>query len=99
MKIVNKVKFIRMLIVLILVLISSFFIFSNKSYSKGEIKEKVIYISSGDTLWKIAQDEKESNAYYEEKDIREIIYEIKETNNIENNSNLKVGQKIVLKSI
>lgn len=99
MKIVDKRKFIRMLVVMFGVIATIFFMFGNKSYSKGEIKEKVIYISNGDTLWSIASDEKENNAYYESKDIRDIIHEIKEINNIDNNNTLVIGQKLIINSL
>lgn len=99
MKIVNKKKFIKM-IVLILGIISVLCLyFSNISFSKGEVKTKTIYVSSGDTLWTIALQEQESNMYYENKDIRDIIYEIKKLNNLENSSTLMVGQKLMVKSI
>ena len=99
MKIVNKTKFIRMIILMIGIIIFISFAFSNDTLSKGEVKEKTIYISSGDTLWSIASDEKENNAYYERKDIRDIIYEIKKINNLECNNTLVVGQKLVVNSL
>lgn len=99
MRIVNKKKFVRM-ITLIIGLISVLFIcFSNISFSKGEVKTKTIYVSSGDTLWTIAQYEQENNTYYDNKDIRDIIYEIKKLNNIDNNSNLITGQKLLIKCL
>ena len=97
MRIVNKKKFIRMVILIIGIIIISLIGFNNKSFSKGEIKTKTIYVSSGDTLWTIATEEQENNSYYEDKDIRDIIYEIKKLNNLDNNSNLIAGQKLVIK--
>lgn len=99
MKIVNKKKFIRMVILIIGVIMLLFICFSNISFSKGEVKTKTIYASSGDTLWTIAKQEQENNSYYEDKDIRDIIYQIKKLNNIQNNSNLKEGQKIIIEYI
>jgi len=96
MKIVNRKKFIRMVTLLVGSIVVIFFYFSNVSFSKGEIKTKTLYISSGDTLWSIAEHEQESNPYYQEKDIRSIIYEIKKLNHLSNNSNLTVGQKLIL---
>ena len=92
MKIVNVKKFIRtigILSALILICI----IFCNKTYSKVEVKYKESYIYSGDTLWTIAQNESMCNKYFENRDVREIIYKLKKVNNLEN-TNLKEGQKI-----
>lgn len=93
MKIVDKRKFIRSLIVIggIILLIS--FIFANKTFSHSETSYKKIYVSSGDTLWNIAQQQKNTNLYFEDKDIRSIIDEIKYTNNL-NTSNLEIGQEL-----
>lgn len=96
MRIVNKKKFIRMVILVIGVIMLLFMCFSNISFSKGEVKTKTIYVSSGDTLWTIAKEEQENNSYYENKDIRDIIYQIKKLNNIQNDSKLIEGQKIII---
>lgn len=96
MKIVNRKKFIRMVTLLVGIIVVTFFYFSNVSFSKGEIKTKTLYISSGDTLWSIAEQEQESNPYYQDKDVRSIIYEIKKLNHLSNNSNLTVGQKLTI---
>lgn len=94
MKIVNKIKFIRTISVLTII-ICVFVIFSHKTYSIGEIKYREDYIYAGDTLWNIAKKEIENNKYFENKDIREVINEIKKINNFES-SDLKEGQKILL---
>lgn len=96
MRIVNKKKFIRMVILVMEFIMLLFICFSNISFSKGEVKTKTIYVSSGDTLWTIAKEEQENNSYYEDKDIRDIVYQIKKLNNIQNNSNLIEGQKIII---
>ena len=93
MRIVNKKKFIRSMILMFGVLILISFIFANKSLSHTEKNFKKVYISSGDTLWSIAKEEKDNNEYFENNDIREIIYELKKTNDL-NNSNLKVGLEL-----
>ncbi len=93
MRIVNKKKFIRSMILMFGVLILISFIFANKSLSHTEKNFKKVYISSGDTLWSIAKEEKDNNEYFENKDIREIIYELKKANDL-NNSNLKVGLEL-----
>lgn len=98
MKIVNKRKFIRsiLLIGVLVALIS--FVFVNKTLSHTEINYKKIYVSSGDTLWNIAKEEKIDNQYFEEKDIRTIIDEIKYTNHL-NNSDLEIGQELNIPTI
>lgn len=98
LKIVNMKKFIRTLLVLISLIIVLLFIGLNNTYSKGDIQYKEEYIYQGDTLWSIAQRESKENKYYENKDIRDIIQEIKNVNNI-GNDNLKVGQKVLIPNI
>lgn len=66
---------------------------ANNSYSNGEIEYKIEYASSGDTLWSIAQRESNNNKYYQDKDVREIIYDLKKINNLLN-SDLTEGQEI-----
>ena len=99
MKIVNKIKFLRMLLVCLGIVMFLIMCVSNISFSKGEIKEKNIYVTSGDTLWTIAREQQKSNDYYADKEIRQIVYEIRKLNKIENDSFLEVGQKLVVKSI
>lgn len=99
MRIVNKKKFVKMISLIIGIISISFVCFNSISFSKGDIKTKTIYVSNGDTLWSIARQEQENNVYYEDKDIREIVYQIKKLNNLDNNSNLVIGQKLVIKYI
>lgn len=94
MKIVNVKKFIRtisILVILILIII----LFSNKTYSKVDTKYKEESIILGDTLWSISQEESKKNKYFENKDIREIVSEIKRINKLDN-LDLKEGQKLVI---
>lgn len=92
MKIVNVKKFVRTISILLTILLS-IIIFSNKTYSKVEIGYKEECIVVGDTLWNISKQEAQYNKYFENKDIREIVNEIKRTNNLEN-LDLYEGQKI-----
>ncbi len=92
MKIVNKTKFIRSNVILA-ILIGSIVIFTTKAYSNAEIKYKEEYIYTGDTLWSIAQEEIENNKYFEGKDIRYVVNELKTANNL-SDSSLKEGEKI-----
>jgi len=96
-KIVNKKKFVRSFITLI-VLLSISFLGISFSYSKTEISYKEDYIYEGDTLWSIAEKQIVTNEYYKNKDIRDVIYEIKKLNNLDN-SNLKIGEKILIPQI
>lgn len=93
MKIKNPIKFIRSTLVLLILLyiIGSFFY--NKTYAYKEYTYKTITVSEGETLWNIAEFEKENNEYYKNKDIREIVFEIRENNNL-TTSNLVVGQEL-----
>ena len=94
MKIVNRKKFIRTIIVLVLVTLA-ILIFAQKTYSKGETIYKENYIYFGDTLWSIAREEANNNKYFEGKDLREIVYELKDVNKL-NNSDLKEGDTIII---
>lgn len=92
MRIKNRKKFIRGLLIIIAI-ISLFvckttFSFSEKSY-------KTIYVSNGETLWEIAENEQKNNDYYKDKDIREIVYSIKSINKLEN-STLYEGQELLV---
>ena len=99
MRIVDKKKFVKMVILMIGIISVLFICFGNISFSKGNTKTKTIYVSNGDTLWSIAEYEQENNIYYDDKDIRDIVYEIKKLNNLENNSNLVVGQKLIINDL
>ena len=93
LKIVNTKRFIRTVILVFLMVLFLLVIGFNSTYSKGEITYKETYIDEGDTLWSIATRETKNNKYYENKDVRNIVSEIKQVNHIENGT-LKVGQKI-----
>lgn len=90
-KIINKKKFTRTLISMIGI-VMLLLLWFNKTYSKTEISYKEEFIYVGDTLWSIAEKESKENKYYENKDIRNIVSELKDINNID--GNLKVGERI-----
>ena len=92
MKIGNKGKFIKTNLILIII-VGAIIGFTTNTYSKVETKYKEEYVYSGDTLWSIAQNELENNKYFEGKDIRYVIEELKKVNNL-SNSNLTEGDKI-----
>ena len=94
MKIVNVKKFIRTISILV-ILILIILLFSNKTYSKVDTKYKEESIILGDTLWSISQEEAKNNKYFENKDIREIVSEIKRINKLDN-LDLREGQKLLI---
>lgn len=92
-RIVNVKRFIvsnTILLILLLVLGASII---NVTYSYNDTKYKTVYVTQGDTLWKIAESEQKNNSYYKNQDIRNIIYDIKYINKLEK-SNLKIGQEL-----
>lgn len=84
MKIKNLKKFIRSILIIlgIIFILSLIIVKSTLSYTNYEYK--TICVKSGDTLWSIALDMQTNNAYYKGKDIRYIISNIKEVNNLSN---------------
>ena len=96
-KIVNKKKFIRSMILLLTIIILAL-LGINHTYSKTEVAYKEDYIIKGDTLWSIAEKERNTNEYYRNEDIRKVMYEIKQLNNIKD-ENLEIGQKILIPNI
>lgn len=95
MKIVNRRKFLITISISVLVLLFIVMAFINKTYSKVELENKELFISSGDTLWSIAQEELNNNKYFENMDIREVVSIIKRANNLQN-VDLKEGNKILI---
>ena len=94
MRIVNMKKFLRTISILFLLLLG-IALFTSKTYSNAKISYKEEIICSGDNLWAISKNEQKNNKYFQNKDIRDIIEEIKQINDLEN-SNLAIGQKIII---
>ena len=97
MKIINKKRF----IISNLILFS--FIFMLIYMAKGTFSTNIInytetYIEEGDTLWEIALIQQKNNEYYKDKEIREIVNDLKKVNNLKK-SNLSVNQKIIIPTI
>lgn len=92
-RIINVKKFIisNTILFLLILLICSAII--NSTYSSSIQKYKTIYVTEGDTLWKIASIEQENNNYFQNKDIRDIIQNIKKVNNL-TISDLRIGQEL-----
>lgn len=98
MKIVNKAKFIRGIFIIAFI-ISLICVFSNSvAYTNSEWQLKEKYIGNGETLWSIASEEINSNLYYRNKDIREVISDIKKVNNL-SSSTLQAGQRLEIPTI
>lgn len=97
MKIKNRFKFIRG-IFLILLIISIFFCKVTLSYKIENIEYTEIHVGKGDTLWTIAENLKNDNLYYKNKDTREIVHEIKNINNL-TSSNIYINQVLFIANI
>ncbi|HBC85289.1 MAG TPA: hypothetical protein DCZ30_07930 [Clostridiales bacterium] len=93
MKIVNKKKFLTTNIVIILFIFIILLLISKCTLSHADIEYTKTYIEYGDTLWNIAQGQQNNNNYYKDREIREIITDIKKVNNLKS-CNLSVGQEI-----
>ena len=93
MKIKNIKKFIRGIFIVlgIIFIVSLLIVKSTLSYTNKEYK--TIYVKSGDTLWSIASDLQENDNYYEGKDIRYIIGDLKEINSL-NSSTVYANQEL-----
>ena len=66
---------------------------STNTLSYRGVDYQVIYITSGDTLWNIAREEKSCNSYFKDKKIPQIVEELKEINDL-SNGNLEVGEEL-----
>lgn len=88
---VDFVKFVRASIVLFFMILLICLLFSKAVYSACEVSYKERVVFSGDTLWEIAKSELAENDYFKNKNIRDVISEIKEINQLED-SYIKEGQ-------
>lgn len=98
LKIVNLSKFIRSIVLILGIILCIGLFISNISFSHTETTYKTLYVSNGDTLWSIAKEEKNSNSYYDNKDVRDIVNNIKEINKL-SNCDLSVGQKLLVPNV
>lgn len=89
----DKKKFLRLVVVGVGIMILINVIIFNKVFSHQEVNYKTVSVSNGDTLWSIAKLEKEENSFYEGRDVRDIVQEIKKINNL-GTANLKVNQTL-----
>lgn len=88
---VDFIKFVRASIVLFFIMLLICLLFSKAVYSACEVSYKERVVFSGDTLWEIAKSELAENDYFKNKNIRDVITEIKELNELED-SYIKEGQ-------
>ena len=98
MKIKNFKRFIRSILIILVTTIVLVLLIGNYTFSHKEIEYKRIYISEGDTLWNIAKLNQTSNDYYKGKDIRYIINDLIEINNLKT-SNMQINQELLIPQI
>lgn len=94
---INRKIMMRNMIILLFIIFGVMF-FNNTSLSHTDVKHKTIYACSGDTLWSIAKNEQKKNEYYYNKDIRDIIDEIKQINGLKDSKILN-NQKLEIPTI
>ena len=94
MKIINYKKFFKGMCLIIVLIVISFILIGNVSFSYTTKKYKTIYVCSGDTLWSIATN-LQNTEYYKGKDVRDIISDVKLINNLKN-SNLSIGDELII---
>lgn len=92
MKIVNFKKFIRSVFILFITILTISLFINKNTLSHTEIQYKTIYVSTGDTLWNIAQN-LQNTEYYQNKDIRAIVHDLMEKNNL-SSSSLYIDQEL-----
>ena len=94
-KLVAKVKVIKRIIIIfsIIFCIICFEKISFSNNNKTEIQYEEICVEYGDSLWSIACYEQENNPYFKNKDVREVIYQIKKINKL-SNCNLYANQTL-----
>lgn len=87
----SKKKLVRAIALIIGLTIGLVLIMTGNTFSHQDVTYKKVTVIPGDTLWEIAREEKESNDYYKDTDIRDIISDIKMVNNLKS-SGLTVDQ-------
>ena len=87
-RIINKGRFILALFLLFLSFLCAFMLMFNAVSGEGKIIYKDYIVAKGDTVWKIADINTGDN-----RDVREVVYEIVKVNNIKNQT-IYPGQTI-----
>lgn len=98
MKIVNLKKFVRSIIILLVLIFGVSIIFAKATLSYKQVEYVSVYVDYGDTLWGIAQKQKETNDYYKKRDVRDIIADIKKVNNL-NSGDLYIAQELKIPTL
>lgn len=93
MKIVSIKRFIRSILIVLLIIIILSLVMVKSSLSYKEIEYNKIFVSEGDTLWNIAKHNQNYNNYYKNKDIRYIMNDIMRINNLKT-SDLAINQEL-----
>lgn len=93
MKIKNVKKFIRSILIILTLIVILSLIIVKSVLSCTNHKYKTVYVKNGDTFWSIATDLQKNNSYYEGKDVRYIIGDLKEINKL-NSSALYINQEL-----
>ncbi|MCX4303777.1 MAG: LysM peptidoglycan-binding domain-containing protein [Clostridia bacterium] len=89
MKVVNKKKFIKSILVTVFIVIMMCICISKAIASnKVELREITYTVSKGETLWSIAKKYKQNN-----QDVRDYIYKIEKLNNMDS-ATIYEGQTI-----
>ena len=89
-----RIVILFIIICLFIFLLLSIFNRSEASPSKV-LKVKTYYVSKGDTLWSIANNEKNINSYYKNIDVQDIVEEIRNYNNIDEDL-ININQKLFI---
>ena len=95
MKIKNKKKFIKSILIIISITVLLILLISKATYSHKEVEYKKIYVSEGDTLWNIAKSNQVNNEYYKDKDVRYILNDLMKINNLKT-SNININQELLI---
>lgn len=98
MRVVNIKKFIRSVLIILGLILMFSLIVSSSSFSHKQVEYTKFYVSEGETLWNIASDLQSNNLYYKDKDIRFIIEDLMDINNLENSS-LYINQELNIPTV
>ena len=88
-------KSVKIVLSIIVIAVIVWLLVRSTSFSYKEKEYREIYVSNRDTLWEIAKLEKNNNEYYKNKDIREIVFDIKKVNNLQS-SDIYEHQKLLI---
>ncbi len=84
----NKRRFASIIVLLVIITVFTGMVVNAGATSSAKDKYEVVKVKSGDSLWEIA-------SIYNNKDIREYIYDIKELNRLESDI-IYTGQILLL---